>query len=81
MNDLFELVLDDAAPGLPAILPLYGGAEKPIEAMTTEQFDVAAEQVYVKVREAAFSRGLAVIIEKDGRAFREFADGHLESIA
>ena len=66
---------------MPAILPLYGGAAKSIETMTVEQFDVAAEQVYVKVREAAFSRGLPVIIEENGRAFREYADGHLELIA
>lgn len=66
---------------MPAILPLYGGAAKSIETMTAEQFDVAAEQVYVKVREAAFSRGLPVIIEENGRAFREYADGHLELIA
>ncbi len=66
---------------MPAILPLYGGAAKSIETMTAEQFDVAAEQVYVKVREAAFSRGLPMIIEENGRAFREYADGHLELIA
>ena len=81
MNDLFELILDDATPDVPAILPLYGGAAKPIEAMTAEEFDVAAEQVYVKVRESAFSRGMPVIIERNGRAFREFADGHFEPIA
>jgi len=81
MNDLFEPILEDETPDATAILPLYGGAAQPIEAMTTEEFDMAAGQVYVKVREAAFSRGLPVIIEKNGRAFREFADGHLEPVA
>ena len=80
MNNLFEPILENIAPGVPVIMALYGGAARPIEAMTAEQFSLAAEQVYVKVREAAFSRGLPVIIERNGRAFREFADGHFEPI-
>lgn len=80
MNDLFEPILDDATPDVPVILPLYGGAKKPVEAMTDEELNQASEQVYAKVREQAFSRGLPVIVKRNGQVVREYADGHLEPV-
>ena len=80
MNNPFTVLLaDDASQS--TILPLFGGAKKPIEAMSEVEQEKAAEQVYLKVREAAFSRGLPVIVEKEGQTIREFADGHTELIA
>jgi hypothetical protein len=80
MNISFNAPLTDV-PGTPKILPLYGGAEKPIEEMTAEEHEQAAEEVYRKVREAAFSRGLPVVIEKDGKVVRVYADGRVEAVA
>ena len=80
MNDLFEPILESEMPNTPAILPLYGGAKTPLEDMTDAELNQASDQIYIKVREQAFSRGLPVIIERNGRAFREFADGHFEPI-
>ncbi len=79
MEALFNAFLADDVPQL-TILPLFGGAEKPVEEMTSKEFEVAAKQVYVKVREAAFGRGLPVVVERNGRVIKEFADGHTEFI-
>lgn len=82
MNSLFSLQLDlPAGNSTSAILPLFGGANKPIEEMTADEHSWAADQVYQKVREAAFSRGLPVIIKIDGQLIKEFADGHTEPIS
>lgn len=78
MNDIFDFVLDEATAGRPTILPLYGGADKPLEAMTDEDLDQASEEVYAKVREQAFSRGLPVIIKRNGLLMREFPNGNVE---
>lgn len=64
----------------PTILPLYGGAKKSVCQMSKEEFDEVAQIIYVKVREQAFSRGLPVIIERNGQAVKEFADGRFEPI-
>ena len=80
MDNPFNALLADDVPQS-TIMPLFGGAEKPVEEMNEEEQELAAEQVYLKVREAAFSRGLPVIIEKEGQTIREFADGHIELIA
>ncbi len=79
MEAIFNTHLSDNAPES-TILPLFGGAVKPIEAMTVEEFDSAAKRVYLTVRESAFSRGLPVIIERNGRVIKEYADGHVELI-
>ncbi len=81
MNDLFEPVLEDVTLDAPAILPLYGGAKKPVSQMTEEEFSVAARTIYAKVREQAFSRGLPIVIERDGQVIREYADGRIEVVA
>jgi len=60
------------------ILPLFGGAAKPLEEMTA--VERAAKQIYAKAREAAFSRGLPVIISKNGQTVREYADGRTEPV-
>lgn len=78
MNDILDLFLDEETPKLPTILPLYGGADKPLEAMTDRDLNQASEQVYAKVREQAFSRGLPVMIKRNGLLVREFADGNVE---
>lgn len=62
------------------ILPLFGGAEKPIEEMNEDERNRAAEQVYLKVRKAAFCRGLPVTIKINGLIVREFSDGYTEQI-
>ncbi len=62
------------------ILPLFGGAAKPLEEMTAAEREQAAEQIYGKAREAAFSRGLPVIISKNGQTVREYADGRTEPV-
>ncbi|MCY7360077.1 MAG: hypothetical protein LH609_22015 [Rudanella sp.] len=62
------------------ILPLFGGAAKPLEEMTAVEREQAAEQIYAKAREAAFSRGLPVIISKNGQTVREYADGRTEPV-
>lgn len=80
MNDLFEPILDDATPDVPAILPFYGGAEKPVSQMSREEFEEAAQTVYRKVREQAFSRGLPVVIGRGGQVIKEYADGRIEVI-
>lgn len=80
MSDLFEPILNDPTPAAPSILPLYGGADKFLEAMTDKELNYASEQVYVKVREQAFSRGLPVIIKRNGQLIKEFADGHCEPL-
>ncbi|MBO0932587.1 hypothetical protein [Fibrella aquatilis] len=79
MEALFNAFLADDAPQS-TILPLFGGAEKPVEEMTTNERERAARQVYAKVREAAFSRGFPVIIKRNGQIVKEFADGHTEII-
>jgi hypothetical protein len=79
MNNPFNALLADDAP-LSTILPLFGGAEKPVEEMNEAEREQAAEQVYLKVREAAFSRGFPVIIKHKGLIVKEFADGHIEPI-
>ena len=79
MNSTFNTFLVDDGPQQ-TILPLYGGAEKPIEEMTAEEFTIAAKQVYQKARGAAFSRGLPVIIKREGQLLKEFADGHTEPL-
>lgn len=82
MDSLFSLQLDlPAGNSSPTILPLFGGANKPIEEMTADEQRWAADQVYQKVREAAFSRGLPVIIKIDGQVVKQFADGHIELIS
>lgn len=80
MNDLFEPILDNATPDVPVILPLYGGAEKPVSQMSREEFEEAAHAVYSKVREQAFSRGLPVVIGRAGQVIKEYADGRIEVI-
>ena len=80
MNDLFEPILEDEMPDAPAILPLYGGAEKPVSQMSREEFDAVAQIVYDKVREQAFSRGLPVVIGRAGQVIKEYADGRIEVI-
>ena len=83
MNDLFNTqLIQDALekPDKQTILPLYGGADTLLEEMTAEERERAADLVYVKVREQAFSRGLPVIISKNGQAVREYADGRIESV-
>ncbi len=79
-NNLFEPLLENATPDMPAILPLYGGAEKPVSQMSREEFDEVAQTVYRKVREQAFSRGLPVVIERMKQLIKEYADGHVEVI-
>ncbi len=78
-NPFNALLADDALQS--TILPLFGGAEKPIEEMNEDERNRAAEQVYLKVREAAFSRGLPVIVKVNGLMIKEFADGRTELIA
>ncbi|CCH02860.1 hypothetical protein FAES_4861 [Fibrella aestuarina BUZ 2] len=75
----FNAPLLDEKPAQ-SILPLYGGAEKPLEKMTVDELEEAASQVYRKVREAAFSRGLPVIIKRNGQLLKEYADGHTEPL-
>lgn len=79
MDNPFNALLADDLPQS-TILPLFGGADKPIEEMNEEERNHAAMQVYQKVREAAFSRGLPVIIKRNGQVVKEFADGHFESV-
>ncbi|MCY7352230.1 MAG: hypothetical protein LH606_16450 [Cytophagaceae bacterium] len=80
MNELFAPILDTATLDLPAIMPLYGGAEKPVSQMSEDEFDAVAQAVYVKVREQAFSRGLPVIIGREGQVLKEYADGRIEVV-
>ena len=80
MEALFNAFLADDEP-LSTILPLFGGAEKPVEEMTPEEREQAAKQVSLKVREQAFSRGFPVVIKRNGQIINEFADGHTEIIA
>lgn len=80
MNDLFEPIFENETPDVPTILPLYGGAEKPVSQMSREEFEKAAQTVYSKVREQAFSRGLPVVIGRAGQVIKEYADGRIEVI-
>jgi hypothetical protein len=76
----FDLQFDLPEDKQLTILPLYGGADTLLEEMTAEERERAADQVYVKVREQAFSRGLPVIIKRKGLLIKEFADGHTEPL-
>ena len=78
MSILFNPQLDSPADNLPTILPLYGGAEKPISRMTDEELADVSDTVMAKVREQAFSRGRPIIREENGRVVQEYADGHIE---
>jgi hypothetical protein len=71
---------DDVPGSPPTILPLFGGAEKPVEEMTAEEFAEASKYITLKAKEAAFSRGLPVILSLNGLVVREFSDGRIESV-
>jgi len=60
------------------IQPLYGGAAKSVLDMTPEELDQVSEEVMRKVRERAFSRGLPVVLERNGKVWYEYADGRQE---
>lgn len=79
MESLFNAFLADDTPQS-TVLPLFGGAEKPVEEMTAAEREQAAKQVSMKVREQAFSRGFPVIIKRNGLIVREFSDGRLEPV-
>jgi hypothetical protein len=81
MDDLFEPILENTTPDIPAILPLYGGAEKSVRDMTSDEFHTIAGSIMTKVREQAFSRGLPIVVEQNGKVIREYADGHIEIVS
>ena len=72
--------LDLPTENTSAILPLFGGAEKPVSQMTNEELVEVSETVMAKVREQAFSRGMPITREENGRIVQEYADGHIEVI-
>ncbi len=80
MDSFFNLHFDSLEGDASTILPLFGGASKPVEIMTVYELSAAAEQVYNKVREQAFSRGLPVVVKVNGQIVREFSDGHFEPL-
>ena len=80
MESFLNLDFDSPKGGASAVPSLFGGAAMSIEAMTTDEFNAAADQVYARVRQQAFSHGLPVVVKIDGVLVNEFADGHLEPI-
>jgi hypothetical protein len=82
MDTLFDSLLADEPirPGQVIIEPMYGGAAKSPHELSLAEWSAVSEQVMAKVRERAFSRGLAVIGEVDGVTVQTWADGRVEPV-
>ncbi|MCU0346538.1 MAG: hypothetical protein MUC59_06330 [Saprospiraceae bacterium] len=55
---------------------LYGIAEKSIFSMTAEERKAAASIALQRAKEAAFTRGLPIIILEKGKVIAEYANGN-----
>lgn len=82
MDALFDSLLADepARPGQVVIQPLYGGSLQAVRDMSTDELLTTSEVIMANVREAAFSRGLPVVYERNGLTIREYADGRIEPV-
>lgn len=82
MEALFDTRLADEPDHSDRVViqPLYGGSLRPVYQMSHTELKTVAEAIMVTVREAAFSRGLPIIVERNGQTIRQYADGHAEPV-
>ncbi len=59
----------------PKFTLMYGIAEKSLAEMTDSEQKIAFSKAYVRAKEAAFSRGLPIIIGKNGLVIAEYSNG------
>jgi len=57
---------------------LYGGAKKELGKMNSKERKIVSEKIGDSIREKAFSRGLPIYVEIDGKTVAEYADGKKE---
>jgi hypothetical protein len=62
------------------VLLTYGGAEKSVFDMTSEEFKQAAASIVRRAKEKAFSKGLPIYYGRNGKIIAEYADGHTEIV-
>ena len=62
------------------ILLRYGGAQKSIFEMNTEELEQAANSILRRAKEKAFSKGLPIYFSKDGKVYAEYADGNIAEV-
>ena len=62
------------------ILLRYGGAQKSIFEMNTEELEQAANSILRRAKEKSFSKGLPIYFSKDGKVYAEYADGNIAEV-
>ena len=62
------------------ILLRYGGAEKSSFEMNAEELEKAATSILRRAKEKAFSKGLPIYFNKNGKVYAEYPDGSITEV-